>query len=177
MRAIKQKRINHSSTVINALLFVRPFAFHSKQGTRHCTRQLSRLVRYPRMINDLGRTTLFQRLGNGAYEFDIRSKRYLGRGAYALSVQAIGVVRHDNATAKTAVYGRVRLGIVYTLILSLMTGCTLLSYSLAAITILFLPLSLLMSAIVALHWWYLLHDRANLLCALESCLQDKDECQ
>lgn len=137
---------------------------------RQCTRLLSELVCYPQLTNDLGRTTRFKRLGDGAFTFEIRSRRYLGRGTYVLSARAAGTILHDPATGNTHVQGVVRHGSFYLLALLAMTAWALGSFLLVPVTIMFLPLSLLMTGIVGMHWRYLLHDRATLYDDLQLAL-------
>jgi hypothetical protein len=150
------------------LLFALPFEFASSQTPRDFTRSLSLLVRYPKLINDLGRSVDSVRLDEGVYAFEIRQKRYLGRGTYAISARAFGIASHDGSDTVTVIQGFVRLGGQYSLLLSSMSLATVLSATMLLFTILFLPLLILMLLVLALHWGYLFADRRDLL----NCLDD-----
>jgi hypothetical protein len=158
----------------NKVLLAQSFEWISANSPRNTTRQFSQLVRYPQLIFDVGRTTNFQRVRDDAYEFDIRHKRYLGRGAYTLSARAVGMITRDAATGATHISGYVRQGAFYLFALILMTLFVLLSYALVPVSILFLPLAVLMSAVIALHWRYLIADRRDLYREIEMLLQPNE---
>lgn len=168
----KPKR-HESIGIRERLLFALPFEFASFQAPREFTRSLSVLVRYPKLINDLGRSVDSSRLAENAYQFEIRQKRYLGRGNYAISAQAIGTISHDDENNLSVIRGYVRLGGQYTLLLSLMTLSTIASLVMLFFTILFLPLALLMFMVLALHWVYLFSDRRDLLNCLDDLVQQR----
>jgi hypothetical protein len=155
------------------LLFALPFEFASSQAPRDFTRSLSVLVRYPRLINDLGRSVDSGRISEKAYQFEIRQKRYLGRGTYAISARAIGTISHDDENNLTVIRGFLRLGGQYTVLLSLMTLATIASLVMLFFTLLFLPVSLLMFMVLALHWGYLFVDRRDLLNRLDDLVQQR----
>jgi hypothetical protein len=158
----------------DVMLLAQPFEFDSTKSPRDTTRQFSQLVCYPRLIFDVGRATNFKRVGENAYQFDIRHKRYLGRGAYALSARAIGIIAHDNATGATYIIGRVRQGAFYLYALVFMTLFVLTSFTLVPVSILFLPFALLMLAVIQMHWRYLLADRRRLFDDIVSALQEHE---
>jgi hypothetical protein len=156
------------------LLFALPFEFASARAPREFTRSLSQLVRYPKLINDLGRSVDSGRIGEGQYAFEIRQKRYLGRGVYAISARAIGTVRHDEENGLTMIRGYARLGGQYSLLLALMSLATLASLIMLLVTILFLPIIILMALILALHWGYLFADRRDLLHCLDDLVNERE---
>lgn len=170
---IKPKR-HDSIGIQERLLFPLPFEFATSQTPREFTRALSVLVRYPKLINDLGRSVDSSRIAEGVYAFEIRQKRYLGRGAYAISARAFGTVSHDEDNPVTVIRGFVRLGGQYSLLLSLMTLATVLSAVMLVFTILFLPLLILMVLVLALHWGYLFADRRDLLNCLDDLLNQRE---
>jgi len=173
MTTIKRKRDTFSPFAFlrDTILLADEFEFMSDKSPRDTTRQFSQLVCYPQLIFDVGRTTNFTRLADNAYEFDIRHKRYLGRGAYALSARATGVIVLDETTGETCVLGSVRQGAFYLFALIFMTLFVVTSYALVPVSILFLPLALLMSAVIWLHWRYLLADRRDLYTQITFILQ------
>jgi hypothetical protein len=174
MTIIKRKRTTFSpfAYLRDTLLLADEFEFVSSKSPRDTTRQFSQLVCYPQLIFDVGRTTNFTRLADNTYEFDIRHKRYLGRGAYALSARAVGVIMLDETTGETRVLGSVRQGAFYLFALIFMTLFVVTSYALVPVSILFLPLALLMSAVIWLHWRYLLADRRDLYAQIEGCVAE-----
>ncbi|MGB7339906.1 MAG: hypothetical protein WBC91_13505 [Phototrophicaceae bacterium] len=129
---------------------------------RTVTRQMSHFVRYPKQINDIGRTVDARRESDHSFSFEVRQKRYLGRGTYAISARAKGFINYNDTHDKTQIVGFVQLGGQYMTLLTIMTLVVLLSFALAFITILFLPLALLMSAVITLHWAYLFADQRDL---------------
>lgn len=157
-----------------SLLFALPFEFASAKAPREFTRSLSLLVRYPKLINDLGRSVDSARMSEGHYSFEIRQKRYLGRGVYAISARGIGTVSHDEETGLTVIRGYARIGGQYTLLLSLMSLATVASLIMLIVNILFLPIIILMALILALHWGYLFADRRDLLHCLDDLVQERE---
>ncbi len=129
---------------------------------RRFTRHMTSLVRYPKMINDIGRTVDARRTDENHFSFEIRQKRYLGRGTYVMSAIAKGMISYDEASRQTRITGYAHIGGQYVALLSLMTIIVLLSLGLLAFTILFLPVALLMLAVLALHWMYLFVDRRDI---------------
>ena len=172
MTTIKRKHATFSpfASVRDTVLLADEFEFTSAKSPRDTTRQFSQLVCYPQLIFDVGRTTNFTRLADNVYEFDIRHKRYLGRGAYALSARATGEILTDEITGETRIIGSVRQGAFYLVALIFMTLFVLTSYALVPVSILFLPLALLMSAVIWLHWRYLLADRRDLYAQIANCI-------
>lgn len=166
----KRQSLSPLAWLWNKVLLAQSFEWTSVDSPRNTTRQFSQLVRYPQLIFDVGRTTNFQRVEDDSYAFDIRHKRYLGRGAYTLSARAVGLITRDAATGATQISGCVRQGAFYLFTLILMTLFVLLSYALVPVSILFLPLALLMSAVIGLHWRYLLADRRDLYREIETLL-------
>jgi hypothetical protein len=173
MTTIKRKRETFSPIAYlrDTLLLADAFEFTSRESPRDTTRHFSQLVCYPGLIFDVGRTTNFTWLADNVYEFDIRHKRYLGRGAYALSARAVGVILIDETSGETLVMGTVRQGAFYLIALILMTLFVVTSYALVPVSILFLPQALLMSGVIWLHWRYLLADRRDLYMQITSVLQ------
>lgn len=153
------------------LLFALPFEFAIAEAPREFTRSLSMLVRYPKLINDLGRSVDSRRLDENRYAFEIRQKRYLGRGNYAISARVFGVVERDEESGLSLIHGFVRLGGQYSLLLSLMSLATFASFVMLIFSPLFLPILLLMLLILALHWSYLFADRRDALQSLEKLVQ------
>lgn len=129
---------------------------------RNFTHHLSSLVRYPKLINDIGRTVDVRRAGENRFAFELQQKRYLGRGTYVISALAKGSISYDEASQQTQVTGFVQPGGRYVILLMIMSLVSLLSLALSFVTILFLPLSLLMLAVMGLHWTYLFADRDDL---------------
>lgn len=130
---------------------------------RDFTRHMTTIVRYPKLINDIGRTVDVRRINDNRYAFEIRQKRYLGRGTYAISARAKGFISYDSASQQTSISGHVQLGGQYVTLLGIMTAFVLLSLGIVFVTILFLPLALLMLAVLGLHWLYLRSDQNDLL--------------
>ena len=149
------------------------YTLQSAESPRDLTRRLSWLVRYPKRINDLGRSTQVDRIADGRYKFQVQSKRYLGRGAYAVSAIAIGIVQQR--TNQTDITFQVQLGKLYQILLSIMTVSVALSYLLIFFTILFLPLALLMSMVIWMHWSYLYYDRYSLAQDIAAVLLGKEK--
>jgi hypothetical protein len=174
MKLITKPKRHEDIGIKETLLFALPFEFASAKAPREFTRSLSLLVRYPKLINDLGRSVDSLRKGEGIYAFEIRQKRYLGRGVYAISARAIGTVSHDEKTSMTVIRGYARLGGQYSLLLSLMTLATFASLIMLLVTILFLPILILMVLILALHWSYLFADRRDLLHCLDDLVQERE---
>lgn len=136
---------------------------HNVRGMpRRFTREMSSIVCYPKLINDIGRTVDVRRQRDNRYAFHIKQKRYLGRGSYAISGHATGTITYDEATDQTYVIGYVRYGGQYAVLLTLMTALVALSLPLVYFTILYLPLALLMLAVLGLHWAYLRADQQDL---------------
>ena len=129
---------------------------------RDFTRHMTTIVRYPKLINDIGRTVDVRRIDDNRYAFELRQKRYLGRGTYAISARAKGIITYDTASQQTNISGYVQLGGQYLSLLSIMTAFVLISSSIVFVTILFLPLALLMLAVLVLHWLYLRADQRDL---------------
>lgn len=129
---------------------------------RDFTRHMTTIVRYPKLINDIGRTVDVRRIDDNRYAFELRQKRYLGRGTYAISARAKGIIAYDTASQQTNISGYVQLGGQYLSLLSIMTAFVLISSSIVFVTILFLPLALLMLAVLVLHWLYLRADQRDL---------------
>lgn len=129
---------------------------------REFTRHMTDIVRYPKLINDIGRTVDVRRIDDKQFSFEIRQKRYLGRGTYSISARAKGVIDYDESEHKTRISGIVQLGGQYVTLLIIMMLFVLLSLGVVFVTILYLPLFLLMSAVIGLHWIYLLADRRDL---------------
>ncbi|MEL6306969.1 MAG: hypothetical protein AAFR81_18400 [Chloroflexota bacterium] len=137
---------------------------HSVSGMpRLFTREMSSIVCYPELINDVGRTVDVRRQSDNRYAFHIKQKRYLGRGSYAISGHAIGTITYDEASDQTHIAGYVRYGGQYAVLLTIMSTFVALSLPLILFTILYLPLALLMLAVLALHWAYLRADQKELL--------------
>jgi hypothetical protein len=174
METITKPKRHEDIGIKEQLLFALPFEFASAQNPRQFTRSLSQLVRYPKLINDLGRSVDSARMGEGHYAFEIRQKRYLGRGVYAISARAIGTVSHDEENGLTVIRGYARLGGQYSLLLSLMSLATITSLMMLLVTILFLPLIILMTLILALHWGYLFADRRDLLHCLDDLVSERE---
>jgi hypothetical protein len=173
MNTLTKPKRHEDIGIKERLLFALPFEFASSQAPREFTRSLSILVRYPKLINDLGRSVDSFRLDNQAYQFEIRQKRYLGRGNYAISARAIGSISHDDENQLTVIRGFLRLGGQYTVLLSLMTLATIASLLMLFFTLLFLPILLLMFMVLALHWSYLFADRRDLLNCLDDLVQQR----
>ena len=144
------------------LLQAKGFDYSIFAKPRHFTRHMSSVVRYPEMINDIGRTVDVRRAGDNHFSFEIRQKRYLGRGTYAISAIAKGLISYDEASQQTRITGYAHIAGQYVALLSFMTSIVLLSLGLLAFTILFLPIALLMLAVLGLHWMYLFIDRRDL---------------
>ena len=158
----KRRTFSILSHIWNSLLLGQAFEIRSSESARDTTRYFGQLVSYPKLIFDAGRTTNFRRLDDDVYEMDIRHKRYLGRGSYILSARVVGYIITDSATGETHITGYVRQGAFYLYALIFMTLFVAISYSLVPVSILFLPLALLMSAVIWLHWRFLLKDRRAL---------------
>jgi hypothetical protein len=173
MNTLTKPKRHEDIGIKERLLFALPFEFATSQAPRDFTRSLSVLVRYPRLINDLGRSVDSERLNAAAYRFEIRQKRYLGRGTYAISARAIGTISHDDENKLTVIRGFLRFGGQYTILLSLMTLATITSLVMLFFTLLFLPVSLLMFMVLALHWGYLFADRRDLLNRLDDLVQQR----
>lgn len=151
----------------NHLVFTNP---------RIVTHLMSDFVRYPKRINDIGRTVDARRVTDDEISFEVRQKRYLGRSTYAISARAKGVITYDASNDRTQLTGFVQLGGQYVSLLCFMTLVVLLSFGLVFVTILFLPLALLMSAVIVLHWAYLFADQRDLqeqLIQLVDTIDDK----
>lgn len=144
------------------LLQAKPFDHSIFSSPRDFTRHMSSIVRYPKLINDIGRTVDVSRAGDNRFAFELRQKRYLGRGNYAISARAKGFISYDETSRQTRITGFVKLGGQYVTLLNVMTLFVLLSTGLIFVTILYLPLFLLMSAVIGLHWMYLFADRRDL---------------
>jgi len=157
-------RINWWSAVLQA----HPFEYQLGVMPREFTRQMSQLVQYPKLINDVGRTVDVTRLDDNVYAFEIRQKRYLGRGNYAISARAMGTIRYDEQLRSTMVHGIVRLGGQYTVLLSIMAAFVLLSLALITVTVLYIPMGVLLVAIIVLHAMYLRADRRAVLDELQA---------
>lgn len=149
------------------------YILQSAESPRDLTRRLSWLVRYPKRINDLGRSTQVDRIEDRHYKFQVRSKRYLGRGAYTVSALATGTIQQTGN--QTAITVQVELGKLYHTLLSIMTASVALSYLLVFVTILFLPLALLMSMVIWMHWSYLYYDRYRLAQDIAAILLGKEK--
>jgi hypothetical protein len=171
--AIKPKR-HEDIGLKEQFLFALPFEFATHQSPREFTRSLSVLVRYPKLINDLGRSVDSERIHANTYHFEIRQKRYLGRGNYAISARAIGTISHDEENKVTVIRGYLRLGGQYTLLLSLMGLATTASLLMVFFSLLFFPITLLMFMVLALHWGYLFADRRDLLNRLDDLVQQRE---
>lgn len=129
---------------------------------RDFTRHMTAIVRYPKLINDIGRTVDVRRIDETRFAFELRQKRYLGRGTYAISALAKGFITYDIASQQTNISGYVHLGGQYVALLSIMTAFVLVSIGIVFVTILFLPLAVLMLAVLGLHWVYLKSDQHDL---------------
>lgn len=144
------------------LLFAKGFEYSIFAKPRRFTRHMTSVVRYPKLINDIGRTVDVRRVDDKHFSFELRQKRYLGRGTYIISARVKGLISYDEVYEKTHISGLVQIGGRYVSLLTFMSIVVLLSATLSFITILFLPLSLLMFAVIGLHWSYLFVDRDDL---------------
>lgn len=158
----KQKRLPKLS-LSEKLLQASAFNHSVFSKPRDITRHMTSIVRYPKLINDIGRTVDVRRIDDNRYAFELRQKRYLGRGTYSISARAKGIIRYDPATQQTSLSGHVQLGGQYMVLLSIMTAFVLISSGIVFVTILFLPLTLLMLAVLSVHWVYLKADQRDLL--------------
>ena len=129
---------------------------------RSFTRHMSSIVRYPELIYGIGRTVDVRRASDNRFSFEVRQKRYLGRGTFAMSAIAKGFINYDEASRQTRVTGYTHIGGQYVALLTVMTTIVFLSLVLIAFTILYLPIALLMLAVLGLHWMYLFVDRRDL---------------
>jgi hypothetical protein len=157
----KQKRfaeMGFRENLLQAQAFDHTVLAKPRQFTHHMTR----VVRYPKLIYDIGRTVDVRRAGDNRLAFELRQKRYLGRGTYTISARAKGFITYDDERQQTRITGIVHLGGQYVTLLSIMTLFVLVSLTLIFVTLLFLPLALLMLAVLALHWSYLFADRRDL---------------
>ncbi|MEO1289426.1 MAG: hypothetical protein AAFV93_16810 [Chloroflexota bacterium] len=143
------------------LLHAKPFDHTIFTKPRNFTRHMTTIVQYPNRIYDVGRTVDVRRETEQSFIFEIRQKRYLGRGSFAISSCARGTIEYSPSNNQTRITGHVQLGGQYVLLLTIMSLIVLLSYALVLITVLFAPLALLMSAVVGLHWVYLFSDRED----------------
>ena len=123
--------------------------------------RLNRLVAYPRRINDIGRTVEIRRQIDDTYTYEIRQKRYLGRGTYARSAVAHGRI-HTTADGTSQLTAHIALGRLYVSLLSVMTLVGVIALGLVTTTILFLPLAILLTLVLCLHWCYLYADYRHL---------------
>lgn len=158
----KQKRLPNLS-LVEQLLQAKAFSHSVFSKPRDITRHMTSIVRYPKLINDIGRTVDVRRIDDNHYAFELRQKRYLGRGTYSISARAKGVISYNPSTQQTSLSGHVQLGGQYMILLSIMTMFVLISSSIIFVTILFLPLTLLMLAVLSVHWAYLKADQRDLL--------------
>lgn len=149
------------------------YTLTSSENARSLTNRLSWLVRYPKRINDLGRSARVDRVGDGEYKFEVRSKRYLGRGAYSISAVAQGIIS-ESATGGTITV-HISIGKLYQILLSIMTTFVVASYALIYFTILYLPIALLMSMVIWMHWSYLHYDRYSLAQDIAAVLLGKEK--
>lgn len=134
---------------------------------RGFTHHLSSLVRYPQLINDIGRSVDVRRLDDNRYYFEVRQKRYLGRGTYAISAIAKGEITYHPDSETTVIDGTVEFGKQYSVLLCIMTLFVLLSLPIIFVTPLYIPLALLLLSIIALHWFYLRDDQHDVLYQLD----------
>jgi len=158
----KEKRASSEIRLRERILLAKAFDHTIFAMPREFTRHMTGIVRYPKLINDLGRTVDVRRAWDNRFSFEIRQKRYLGRGTYAISARATGFIDYDEKEHKTRITGIVKLGGQYVTLLNVMTAFVLLSFGLIFVAILYLPLFLLMSAVIGLHWMYLFADRHDL---------------
>lgn len=156
----KAKRVSAIS-IRDRLLQAKPFDHTVFTKPRNFTRHMTSIVRYPEKIYDIGRTVDVRRNTEQSFRFEIRQKRYLGRGSFTISSRAKGTITYNPQEDKTRITGFVCLGGQYVVLLTIMTLIVLLSSALMFVTILFVPLALLMSAVISLHWLYLFADRAD----------------
>jgi hypothetical protein len=161
--AIKPKR-HEDIGLKEQFLFALPFEFATHQSPREFTHSLSVLVRYPKLINDLGRSVDSERIHANAYHF----------GNYAISARAIGTISHDEENKLTVIRGYLRFGGQYTVLLSLMSLATTASLLMVFFSLLFFPITLLMFMVLALHWGYLFADRRDLLNRLDDLVQQRE---
>lgn len=157
----KQKRVPDIG-YRERLLGAKGFDYRIFAKPRHFTHHMSSLVCYPKLINDIGRTVDVRRVDDKHLSFELHQKRYLGRGTYIISARARGLISYDEVNEKTQISGFVQIGGRYVILLTFMTIIVLLSLGLLAFTILFLPIALLMLAVIGLHWSYLFADRNDL---------------
>lgn len=140
-------------------------------ASREATRRLSYLVCYPREIYDIGRTSDVRRIAEGVYRFEVRQKRYLGRGTYIISARVFGEIHAQGADSRLLI--DLQIGRLYLILLSIMTAFVALSCLLVFTTLLFIPLALLLISVISLHWSYLFYDRQHLYHALMNALAEK----
>lgn len=169
---LKRKR-SHSGplpALWHALGLRRSLDMRTSLSLQQCTRNLSELVCYPRRTHDAGRTSDFHRLDASSFQFTMRVRRYLGRGAYYNTTWARGVLTSSDDS--TGIKARIYAAPTYIVLLILMSISALVSITFWFVSILFIPLSLLIISIVLAHWWDLFHDCRSLYALIEQKLQD-----